>query len=138
MFSLGHAPLADNAHRVISPQDFGVMTVAEENILREDQEARGGATYLTPAAIRSAKCKFLSIPTRLYDLIVLLRRYIKEGHLLFARSCPHFQEVVRIKQELTLMQRWNGHFLPAANVASLIWGIVARCGVDFQYILHGG
>ena len=132
MFSLGPAPLADNAHRGISPLAFGLMTVAEENALREDQEARDGATALTPAAVRAAKRKCPSIPQLLQDLIVLLRRYIKAGHILFTRKCHHFQEVVRIKAELTLMQRRNGNFLDVARIASLVWDIIVDSGQFFN------
>ena len=36
IFSFGHAPLADNAHRGISPLTFGFMIVSEDNSLQED------------------------------------------------------------------------------------------------------
>jgi len=55
MFSFGASPLADNAHRGISPLAFVLMSVAEENQLRENQEAYDGATSLTPGMMRAAK-----------------------------------------------------------------------------------
>ena len=45
--------------------------------------------------------------------------------MLFTKSCHHFQEVARIKQELTLVQRRDRNHLPAVNLASLVWDVVA-------------
>lgn len=39
MFFLGATPMADNSHRGITPLAFTLLTVGEENQLREDQEA---------------------------------------------------------------------------------------------------
>ena len=44
MFSLGAAPLAGNAHRGITPLAFVILSVGEESMLREDQEAFDGTT----------------------------------------------------------------------------------------------
>ena len=65
IFSLGSTPLVDNAHCGISPLAFGSILVAEENQLREDQEARDSTTSLTPAAVRASKQKCPSIHSAL-------------------------------------------------------------------------
>jgi len=131
MFPFCVSPLADNAHRGISPLAFVLMSVAEENQLREDQESYDGATSLTPGMVRAAKRKCLSIPTTLRELVELLRCYISAGHFLFTARCEHFVEVVRIRQELILMFRRNRGMLSAKNVATLLWDITADAAQYF-------
>ena len=63
MFSPGTAPLAGNAHRGITPLAFVILSVWEESMLREDQEAFDGATSLTPAMMRVVRRKCPAIPT---------------------------------------------------------------------------
>jgi len=132
IFSLGSAPLVDNAHRGISLLGFGSMTVAEENQLREDQEYRDGATSLTPANIRAAKRKCPSIPV-LYDPFDrLISRYICAGQLLFTRRCHHSQEVTRMKEELLLIYSRNGGHLAQGTIAGLCWDIIADSAQFFN------
>ena len=44
--------MVDNAHRRITTLLFALLTVGEENQLREDQEAYDGATSLTPNMLK--------------------------------------------------------------------------------------
>lgn len=62
IFSLGMFPLTKNTHRGIFHFAFGAMSVGEENALREDQEARDGATSLTLAIVRAKKRKYPLTP----------------------------------------------------------------------------
>lgn len=132
MFSLGMAPIVDNARWVISILTFGLMLVAEENQFRENQEARDGATSLTPVAVRASKRKFPTVPKTIDKVERLLSRFIKSWHILFICSCHHFQEVVHMKQEFLLMFRRNGGHLPASTIVSLVWDIITD-SVQFFY-----
>lgn len=128
-------PLADNAHRRISILAFGSMSVAEENQLREDQEARDGATALMLATVCASKRNCLSIPTGFDDLNTLLSRYIFAGHKLFTKKCHHFEEVVRMRQELRLMHWRNMNTLPQNDVASLVWDVLTDATQFFNTFL---
>ena len=57
IFSLGSAPLADNSHKGMMPLAFALLTVGEENQLREDHETYDGATSLTPNMLKNARRK---------------------------------------------------------------------------------
>jgi len=101
------------------------MSVAEETQLREDQEAFDGATSLTPGMLKAAKRKCPSIPTILDISLLFLRWYITARRSLFTERCPHFVEVVRIRQELMLIFRRNMGLMSQNNISSLVWDIVA-------------
>ena len=124
MFSMGPSPLADTAHRGISILAFGVMSVAEENQLMEEQEWRDGATTITPSALRASKRKCPSIPKEFDQFERLLVRYMKAGTMLFTRKCPHFVQVGRLRQELMLMYQRNNGYLSSDTIAGLVWEIV--------------
>ena len=89
IFSFGVSQLADNAHRGIYPLSFALISVAEENQLREDQDAYTGSTSLTPGMMRAQKHNCPSIPIMLRELVELLRQYISAGYLLFTARCEH-------------------------------------------------
>lgn len=108
MCSLGPSPLDGNAHCGISPLSFGLMSMVEVNQLRKDQEARNGATSITPGVVRVSKRKYPTISTTFDQLECLWGRYICARHLFFTKSCHLFEEVVQIKQDLLLVYRRNG------------------------------
>ena len=59
--------------------------MAEENQLREDQEALDEATALTPAAVWVSKQKCPQVPILFPEMNELLTRYIFAEHQLFTR-----------------------------------------------------
>ena len=97
MFLLGSTPLAENAHRGITPLAFVLLSVEEENTLRLEQEAYDGATSHTPAMMRASKRGCPKPPMEYDPFDRLLQRYIKSGQWLFGVHCPHFREVVMVK-----------------------------------------
>ena len=86
MFSFGPAPLADNAHRGVTILSFVLMSVAEENDLREEQEYRDEATHITPNAVKASRRKCPPIPTTFDSFERLLSRYIHALLILFGTS----------------------------------------------------
>jgi len=108
------------------------MTVADENQLREDQEARDGATSLTPAAVRAARRKCPSVPTQYDPFDQLLTRYICVGKIFFTRRCHHSQEVARMKEELLIMYTRNGDYLAPWVIVGLCWDIIADSAQFFN------
>ena len=130
--SLGAAPLAETAHRGITPLAFSLLTVQEENAIRETQEWHDNATSVTPAALKASKRKCPSIPSNFDQFERLLRRYVIAGRALFGEQCDHFVEVTRMKQELMLLYRRNGGSLPANTIASLLWDITADAAQFFS------
>jgi len=119
MFSLGPAPLADNENRGITMLDFDLMSVGEEDQLREDQEAFYGVASPTPVMMRASRRKCLEIPTTFEQLERLLVWYIKSEYNLFIANCPHFVEVILVNgghlpASVDILKRW----LPAPRVAN--------------------
>ena len=105
--------------------------MAEEDQLREDQETQDGTSSITPAGVRASERKYPAIPTTFDPFERLLTWYIRAGHLLFTKRCHHFEEVVRIKQELMLMYRHHGGHLSTSTVTGLLWDIVANASQFF-------
>ena len=131
MFSLGLAPLADHVHMGVTPLAFVILTVGEENQLREDQEAFDGATSLTPAMMRASKRNCPSIPTGFDQFDRLLIRYIRVGQCMFTRHCQHFTEVNYIRQELMMMYKRNTGHLPSNISMGLLWDIITDAAQFF-------
>ena len=125
MFSLGPAPLAANAHRGITPLAFVLLSVDDENKLREDQDAYEGATSLTPAMMRAAKRRCPSVVFDFEKFDKLMIRYVKSGQKLFTERCAHFVECNSMRQVLMLMYRRNLGHLPPNTIAGLLWDVVA-------------
>ena len=124
MFSFGPAPLADNAHREVTILYFVLMSVAEENELREDQEYRDAATHITPSAVKLLPRECPPIPKNFDSFERLLRWYIQTLLILFGKYCPHYLEVIWLQQEIMMMYRRNAGSLLAAVIAGLIWDLV--------------
>ena len=120
-FSVSSSPIPDAAHRGITPLAFALLSVQEENLLRDNQDAYDLATTITPENAKAAKRKCPKLPETYDQFERLVRRYIHAGRALFGTQCPHIVEVIRIKQELQLMYRRNGGHLPRATIASLVW-----------------
>ena len=59
--SLGPAPLSNNAQCGITPLAFSLLTVQEENVMREDQDAYDMDTTITSSTVKADKRKCLSI-----------------------------------------------------------------------------
>jgi len=125
--------LADNSHKGISPLAFTLLTIGEENQLREDQEAYDSTASLTPTMFKNAQRKSPAIPFEFDKFERLLIRYIKVGQNLFTIHCPHFIEVNHIRQELMMMYRRNVWNLPKNTIAGLLWDIVADSA---QFFIH--
>ena len=106
--------------------------MAEDNQLMEYQEVREGVAFLTPAAVCASRKICPSIPTTFPELIELLARYIFAEHRIFTKACHHFQEVVRIRQELCLIDWRNIGQLPPNTVASSIWDVVTDAAQFFN------
>jgi len=70
-------------HTGVSPLAFVLMSVADENEFREDQEAYNRAKSLTPGMTRASKRKYPSITKTLRELVELLRRYISTSYCLW-------------------------------------------------------
>lgn len=132
MFSLRPSLLEDNAHRGIIIFVFVLTSVTEENQIREDQEARNGATAITPFGVKAFKRKCPPIPSTFDQLERILVRYLKVGELLFTTLCKNFIEVGRLYQELMLMYWMNGGSLPAATITTIVWDVVT----DASHFLH--
>ena len=116
--------MTGNVHRGITPLVFVILSVGEESLLRDDQEAFDGATSLTPAMMRAAQRKCPAISANFDKFERLLICYIKAGQRLFTTHCLYFIEVNHIRQELMMMYRRNLGHLPENTIAGLIWDIV--------------
>ena len=132
MFSFGPAPLAATAHRGITPLAFTLLSVSEDNQLREDQDAYDGATSLTPAMLKAARRKCPSPPFEFDKFERLLIRYVLSGRRLFTVHCPHFISCNFLRQDLMLVYRRNLGSLLRNTLVGLMWDIIADSAQFFS------
>ena len=99
-FSYGENPTTDIAHKGITPLEFFMMSIAEEQQLRINEEVYEFATNITPQASKAANRNPPPFPDTYEKLRWLLRQYIKAGRSLFMQKNGHLQEMHHTKKEL--------------------------------------
>ena len=131
-FGWGNENTYDTCHRGISP--FAVLQVSMEQQTkrRKVQERADRATHMSTDDVRSLEGDPGCCPGSYYNMLSLIKRYIRLLTVLFGAGCTHLLEVQAVFQVLSDKSAIY-ESMSAALVAETLWQIFVDAREYFSH-----